>query len=309
MIALWLALASAHPLSPSSLRLEAGPDGVWATWRTPTVQPVGQQVDPVLPCAPAGDPVVTRDGEALELRWRLDCAGLAGRTAGASGLAPGGTQAVLQWTEAGGEGTALLTADQPTRVVPAAPGRADAFLAAFSLGVAHLAGGLDHVLFVFGLALLVAGRRLVAAITAFTAGHAVSLGLAGLGAVALPSAAVEVAIAASLVWLALEVAEPERRGWLARWPVVVCGPVGLVHGLGFAQAWRDSGLADRGVVGALLGFNLGIEAAQLGVLVAWLAVVRGIGEPSARARGALAWIGGAVAAMWLWERALGPVLQ
>lgn len=309
MIALWLALAGAHPLAPSALRLEARPDGVWAEWRAPTTRPVGEDVAPLLPCDPAGPPLVAREGDALVTRWRLGCEGLAGRTAGATGLRSGGTQVVLQWSEGGRQGSALLTGDQPSRVLPAAPVRWATVGAAFQLGAAHLAAGADHVLFVLGLALLVSGRRLVAAITAFTAGHALSLGLAGAGAWSLPAAPVELGIAASLVWLALEVGERDREGWLARWPVAVCAPVGLVHGLGFAQAWRESGLATEGVVSALLGFNLGIEAAQLGVLGAWIGAVRLVGEPSSRARWVLGWLGGSVAAMWVWERALVLVLQ
>jgi hypothetical protein len=141
------------------------------------------------------------------------------------------------------------------------------------LGVRHLAGGLDHVLFLLGLLTLVDGlRALVATVTAFTAGHAVTLGLATLGAVTLPPRPVEVGIAASLVLLALAAARRgggESAAWSDR-PARLALGFGLLHGLGFAGALAEAGLPREALGVALVAFHAGVEAAQLGLVAAVL---------------------------------------
>jgi len=183
-------------------------------------------------------------------------------------------------------------------------------------GGRHLLGGWDHLLFLltllFGAALVAArqglrrGLRDVALlVTAFTVGHSVSLAAATLGRVELPSQLVETGIAASIVAVAVaNVVRPEEtraRPWL----VLVFG---IVHGFGFSSVLAEMGLAPADTVVALLSFNLGIELAQLAfvavalVPLAWLArhrvYPRAIVRPASLAIGALA-------CLWLVERALG----
>ena len=81
------------------------------------------------------------------------------------------------------------------------------------MGFEHLLGGADHMLFVLGMVLLLRdGRRLLVAVTGFTLGHSVTLSLATLGFVQVPSALVEVGIAASLFWLATRLARAGQGG-------------------------------------------------------------------------------------------------
>ncbi len=156
--------------------------------------------------------------------------------------------------------TALLRASAPRHdfAAPAAPG------AYFGLGVWHILEGYDHLLFVFGLVLLCGFcGRLAGAVTGFTLGHSLSLAGVTLGAVSLPSGPVEACIALSILLLAVEVAHPDRAGWLSRWPLLLAGGFGVLHGFGFAGALGDLGLPAQGRGWALLGFNLGVEAGQL----------------------------------------------
>jgi len=143
-------------------------------------------------------------------------------------------------------------------------------------------GGIDHLLFVLGLLLLVGWRRrLVTTITAFTAGHSVTLALASLEVVRVAATPVEVCIALSVLLLAWELSrarDARQRSLTVRHPEVIAALFGLVHGLGFAGALLDLGLAADALPWALLGFNLGVEAGQLlfvvGVAGLWLIAQR-----------------------------------
>ncbi len=144
----------------------------------------------------------------------------------------------------------------------------------FVEGAIHLVTGYDHILFLLSL-LLVAGavaardgrkealRDVAMIVTAFTLGHSITLIAAALDVVTLPSRLVESAIAASIIAVAVwNLVEPEARRGL-RW---VAGLFGLVHGFGFSSVLRELVLPTGERVGALLAFNVGIEAAQLGLV-------------------------------------------
>ncbi len=141
----------------------------------------------------------------------------------------------------------------------------------FVLGVEHIATGYDHILFLVALLLVGGGfRSLIAIVTAFTIAHSVTLSLAVLDVVQLPSRLVESAIALSIAWVALEnLLIGEARG---RWRITFA--FGLMHGFGFASILREMHLPREGVVASLLAFNLGVEAGQLVVvLLAYPAVL------------------------------------
>ncbi|AKF08942.1 HupE/UreJ family protein [Sandaracinus amylolyticus] len=183
-----------------------------------------------------------------------------------------------------------------------------------AIGVEHIAFGLDHVAFVLGLVLLVGfERRIVITITAFTIAHSITLALAALDVLRLPSAPVEATIAGSVVLVARE-ALHDRATLSRRWPWLVALLFGLVHGLGFAGALREVGLPERGLVGALAAFNVGVELGQL-ALVALVFLLVGIGRTVvrdervvARARPLACYALGALGAMWLVDRTLAIVL-
>jgi hydrogenase/urease accessory protein HupE len=157
--------------------------------------------------------------------------------------------------------TAPGPALSPPPPVPPSP----AFLDFFRLGVFHILTGYDHLLFLCGL--LLACRRLglmLAIITAFTLAHSLTLALAALHLVNLPSRVVEPLIAATIVFVGIE------NLWLgekAKGRAFVAGGFGLIHGFGFASALTEAGLGAGGqsIVVPLLAFNLGVETGQLTV--------------------------------------------
>lgn len=143
----------------------------------------------------------------------------------------------------------------------------------FKVGLEHILLGFDHLLFLAALLLLPLGvRQLLLLITSFTLAHSITLGLSVLDMVSLPALWVEIAIAFSIIYVAVEniyalysqKTELPFISWQRR-----CGLTflfGLVHGFGFSYILKEIGLGDQ-VVGALLFFNLGVEAGQLLVVL------------------------------------------
>ncbi len=141
------------------------------------------------------------------------------------------------------------------------------------LGVEHIFLGYDHILFL--LALIAVGgrlRNLIKIVSAFTVAHSITLCLAALEIVLLPSKWIEAGIALSIAYVALE------NFWLRntnhRWMLTFA--FGLVHGFGFANVLRELGLPTQGLIASLLSFNVGVEIGQIIIvgllfpLVLWL---------------------------------------
>jgi len=192
--------------------------------------------------------------------------------------------------------------------VPARADRWQVVRSYVALGIEHIASGPDHLLFVFGLLLLVPSLwLLVETITAFTIGHSLTLTAAVLGIARVPSRPIEVLIAVSVLVLAVELTgAPDRTTWLRRRPWLIAGAFGLLHGFGFAGALTEAGLPDGDVPIALAAFNVGIECGQL----LFIALVLGAGAMVRRWRPRLATLAlrpavyamGILAAFWSFER-------
>lgn len=140
------------------------------------------------------------------------------------------------------------------------------------MGVTHIIPkGLDHMLFVLGLFFLSTRlRALLAQVTAFTLAHSVTLTLATLGFVKLPSQIVEPVIAASIALVAVENLLTSR---VHPWRPLIVFAFGMVHGLGFAGVLKDVGLPRGQLTTALVSFNIGVEIGQIGVIVTAMLVV------------------------------------
>jgi hypothetical protein len=193
----------------------------------------------------------------------------------------------------------------------------------FAEGMHHIATGYDHVLFLLCLLLPSVLRRVpgptgrprwrpvegiaqavlpvAGIVTAFTAAHSITLGLAAAKWVSLPASFIEPAIALTIVLAALDNLVPIFHGRRA----FVTFAFGLIHGFGFAGVLGELNLAPLDFAWALLRFNLGIEAGQLGLVLAATALLYLLRER----RGYPTWVigGGSVAAMmvgalWLIER-------
>jgi hypothetical protein len=195
----------------------------------------------------------------------------------------------------------------------------DQFLDYAREGVFHIWVGYDHMLFLLSLllpAVLVVDRKglrrgaegvregfvdVVKIVTSFTVAHSITLSLATLGVVTLPSRWVESAIAASVVMAALNNVLPLFRG--RRWTVAFV--FGLIHGFGFASVLAGLGLPQGALLLALVGFNLGVEAGQLAIVCAFLPMAFALRHTWLYRR--LIFIGGSlliavVAGIWLAER-------
>jgi len=141
-----------------------------------------------------------------------------------------------------------------------------------TLGFRHITdlAAMDHILFLCALAAIYRlrdWRESLWVITAFTAGHSVTLALAASGALALPTRLIEFLIPVTIVATCVEnlaVRDRARAPWRGRYRSVFAGVFGLVHGAGFANYLRDLFVAPITV--PLFGFNVGIELGQLVVL-------------------------------------------
>ena len=140
------------------------------------------------------------------------------------------------------------------------------------LGFRHIVpDGLDHILFVLGLFLLSpALRPLIWQVTAFTVAHALTLSLAALEVVDLPTRLVESMIALSIVYVAVENVLTTR---LTPWRPLLVFVFGLLHGVGFAGVLRELGLPAYDRLFGLFAFNVGIELGQLAVIVVALGTI------------------------------------
>lgn len=316
VLLLGTAAAVAHPLAPALLDLRESEPGMYqASWRTSVVSVRGAQVTPEWPaqCSAVAQGEPTMDGDdAMVSRWQLACSGgLEGRALAIRGLAAGGINAIVRYeSREGGVAQGLLDAQQAQWIVPAAGKARPVFAEYLQLGFTHLLAGLDHVLLILGLVWLVRQwRELVGTVTAFTLGHSLTLSAAALGVLRWPPALAEVLIAVTLVVLARQLMRPESRsGPSGRRPWLLAAAFGLIHGLGFAGALAEIGLPQHEIPLALLAFNLGIEGAQLLLVLAFVPCIhaaRHLATGTARElrlRALIAYGIGSIAAYWGFER-------
>ena len=124
--------------------------------------------------------------------------------------------------------------------------------------------GLDHILFVLGIYLLSQRLRdLLWQVTAFTAAHTLTLGLAILGFVSVSPSIVEPLIALSICYVAIENLFHKQ---ISASRVVLVFAFGLLHGLGFAGVLSEIGLNQDAFIPSLIAFNVGVELGQLSVI-------------------------------------------
>jgi hydrogenase/urease accessory protein HupE len=138
------------------------------------------------------------------------------------------------------------------------------------MGLEHILTGYDHLLFLLGLVLVGRPlRSLVAAVTAFTLAHSVTLALSAFAVWTPSPRIIEPCIALSIAYVGIENwFVPDARG---RWRITFL--FGLVHGFGFAGALREIAVPRADIPAALFAFNLGVELGQLAVLAALVPLV------------------------------------
>lgn len=232
---------------------------------------------------------------------------------------------LLRLADASGTRSAVLDPNGPAqRFEREGGGAGTTFVQFLREGVWHIWIGFDHILFLLSLllpAVLVWIRpawqpvpRLRDAVidvakivTAFTVAHSITLTLATLGVIALPTALVESAIAASVVLAALNNVFPLFQG--RRWTVAFC--FGLIHGFGFATVLGELQLPQGALLLALLAFNVGVEVGQLSIVAVFLPLAFGLRAGAFYRRVVMqggSWAIAGLAAVWFVERAFSVEL-
>ena len=276
------ATAQAHEVRPAYLEIkETAPGQFNVLWRTPVLAGMRLPVALKLPdeLRSLKEPSIQELADSIvERRW-VDAGAnsLAGKRIEFPGLQLTITDALVRvQTLDGTQTTTLVHPSQPWVEVAGSQRWWEGAIAYLSLGIEHIWGGIDHLLFILALMILVKGtRRLVATVTAFTIAHSITLAGATLGFVRVPQQPIEAAIALSIVFVACEIvhARQGRQGWAERWPWVVAFTFGLLHGFGFAGALNAVGLPQTAIPVALSFFNVGVEVGQLLFIAAVLGIM------------------------------------
>lgn len=243
--------AAAHELRPAYLDLrEVAPDSFVVLWKVPAAGQMRLGLDARLPenCISRTEPMKSIEAGAYLERWTTDCnGGLKGRTISIDGLSSTMTDVLVHITYRDGATEIVrLKPDRPSFTVAGQQTTLEVAATYFLLGVEHILGGFDHLLFVLALILLIhEPRQLVKTVTAFTVAHSITLAGAALGYFSLPQPPVEATIALSIAFVASEIlkADPQAPRLSERYTWVVAFAFGLLHGFGFAGAPQGNRLA------------------------------------------------------------------
>jgi len=263
--------AQADVFRPAYLELrESGPDRYDVLWKVPALGDRRLAARVVFPAdvTEVESPRGVFVGAAHSERWQVTRpGGLNGQSIAFEGILGGVTDVIVRVERADGTSQVVrVQTDDPRFTVPTPAGTGEVAWSYLVLGVEHILGGVDHLLFVLALLLIVrGGKRILLTITAFTVAHSITLVSATLGWVHVPGPPVEAMIALSIVFVAAEIVRGLRGkpGLTARAPWVVAFSFGLLHGFGFAGALAEVGLPQKAIPVALLMFNVGVELGQL----------------------------------------------
>jgi len=315
-LAPWISLdvAGAHEARPAYLEInETAPGRYDILWRTPQLSGMPLPVRLALPegARDLAEPSVRDLGDSLVHRRRIEITGgLGGQRIDFVGLQATITDVLVRvQTLDGAATTTLVRPPRPWIEIAAARSTGATALTFLVQGIEHILLGVDHLLFVFGLLLIVRSPwMLVKTITAFTVAHSITLGLSTFGVIHVPALPLNAAIALSILFLGPEIARTWRgqTSFTIRHPWVVAFGFGLLHGVGFASGLIEVGLPRNDVPLALLMFNVGVEIGQLAfvaliLLLEWAFRTLQINWPRA-VRRLPAYTVGTLGAFWTFQR-------
>ena len=309
--------ASADQFRPAYLQLtQTSASSYDVLWKVPALdENTPLKVHPVFPAGVVehGARHSTFAAGAIRQRWRISVpGGLDGKSIAFTGMSESRIDILARVQRL--DGSVQLERILPRHAsftVKASPGSFEVARTYTAIGIGHILLGFDHLLFVLALVIIVKStRRLLLTITAFTLAHSITLSLATLGILHVPSPPVEATIALSIVFVAGEILHQRqgREGLASRKPWVVAFSFGLLHGLGFAGALAEVGLPKNSIPLALLFFNIGVEIGQVLFIVAVLAVYKALSKAVAgrfelaRLTPVSAYVIGGVASYWVVER-------
>jgi len=299
--------ARAHEMSMAEMEVRETAPGefLWLWSASSDKRPMGDDLKPRWPesCREAGANTVRCGSEGLKGTFAMD--GVGKRYSAAL--------VKIVWLDGQSHVYTLTGAQQSVQLYGSAADRRgsfEIFHVYTLLGLQHIAGGIDHLLFVASLLFLVGfKRRLIGTITAFTLAHSLTLACSVFGWLTLRPAPVEACIAISIVLVATE-ALHDADTLARRVPSLVSFLFGLVHGLGFAGALKSIGLPQSHLPMALLSFNVGVELGQLLMVLAAFLVLSAPWPTAwlSRARRPALYAVGVTAAFWCWQRIAALVI-
>lgn len=314
-IVFWPLTLAADEFSPALLDITERPGGwVDVIWKVPVRGSKTLAIKPVLPAAlvqiGAGASRKVAGAQVDMASYKNNSPSLTGLTLQIDGLAATPIDVLIRIAlDDGTEHSAILRGGIESYTIPERPTWYELSVSYWKMGTIHILEGFDHLFFLLALLLIVTGLwPLLKTVTAFTLAHSLTLALATLGIVHIPSVPTEAVISLSILFLAVEIVRKsagqltlsEKRPWL------VAFIFGLVHGLGFAGALSEIGLPPYEVPLALLMFNLGVETGQVMFVVTVALLLAGLNKSNEKAglvvvRTAPYAIGG-LAAFWTIER-------
>ena len=312
---------AAHEVRPALVQIvETGVGDYTLTWKRPVVGDMALRLVPHLSSGALEQPATGEQAAPgyMTRVWRVQGgAPLDGQTLRIEGLDQSVTDVLVRVTTRDGRALdRVVRPSKPEVRLDLSPADGIAVPGYLRLGVEHILTGFDHLLFVFGLMLLIGPSwSLIKTITAFTIAHSVTLGLAALGYLRFPSAAIEALVALSILFVAVELARTGEPTLARRRPWVIALLFGLLHGMAFAGVLADIGLPSGAAPQALLLFNVGVEIGQLifiaVVLAAWAgwrALTRRTSwTPQTWTATAPAYAIGGLSAYWFIERTLASI--
>jgi hydrogenase/urease accessory protein HupE len=310
-----VAPVNADEIRPALLDIKEQNTGLFAvTWKVPVR---GDKVLALTPRLPdslelVGTPTLQKVPGALieHATYKGDAESLTGQMIAIEGLTEVQTDVLLLiQLQDGSQHSAILRPSSPQFTIPLEASKLQVAGDYWRLGTIHILEGVDHLLFVLALLLIVVGiKQLLAAVTAFTVAHSITLVLATLGVVHVPAAPTEAIIALSILFLATEIVHKHNGQFslTEKYPWMVAFAFGLFHGLGFAGALSEIGVPQHEVPLALFMFNVGVETGQLlfiGVVLSVIAVLKKLSVTAPQgAWRLLPYSIGSVAAFWTIER-------
>jgi hydrogenase/urease accessory protein HupE len=268
-----LPAARAHEIRPAYLELkEMAPGQYDVLWRTPVLSGMRLPIALQMPADVRNlrEPQVDELTDSLvERRW-IDAGpgGIESKRIDFPGIQLTITDVLVRIERLNGARSTDLV--HPARAyLEVTPLRSALMTAAVFLtqGIEHILLGPDHLLFVFGLLLIVRNPwMLLKTVTAFTVAHSITLALATLGYASIPVPPLNAAIALSILFLGPEIVRADRGGTslTIRQPWIAAFAFGLLHGFGFASGLTQIGLPQSDLPLALFSFNVGVELGQLG---------------------------------------------
>ncbi len=315
-LVMFVASSQAHEVRPAMLHLTQLSDQDYAVlWKVPARGDAVLKLILQFPetCTPSTPKKIVRDTASVVQRWKIWCTEeIAGQRLAVQGLETTAVEMIgqIDWLGRSPQSVRLTGGANAFELSTRATW-ADVATSYGPFGFTHIWEGWDHLLFLTALMLLVRSvRQILWAVTSFTIAHSITLALAVLQIVHVPSGLVETMIALSIVFVA---AEAMRSGTGVKTlaierPWLVSFAFGLLHGLGFAGALTEAGLPPDAIGPALVFFNLGVEAGQIVFVLALLALLqlfsRLVPSRDAMARSAILYVAGIAGAFWTFERAL-----